>query len=95
MNTRIPFTRLPALAVISASLALAACAGEAEDAAEEADAIGESIDGVAEGDALDGEEITEAVPGVVEAEPEGETPNTADLSDQENAEYTDDADGYE
>lgn len=95
MNTRTPLTRLPIIAALGASLALAACAGEAEDTAADTTEATDGVDGVVENDALSGEEIEEAVPGVEDATPEGDTPNTADVADQENLEVTDDADGYE
>lgn len=88
MITRTLFTRLPLAAALGASLALGACAETADDGP--ADTAGESIEGVAEGDALTGEEVEEAVPGIEEADPEGETGNTADLGDPDNVEYTDD-----
>ena len=81
-------SRLTPLALAAAlALPIAACS-PAADEGDSDDAIGESVDGVAEGDALSGEEIEEAVPGVTDAAPEGATGNTADLGDPSNVEYT-------
>ncbi|MBV7258858.1 hypothetical protein [Erythrobacter crassostreae] len=88
MNTRTLFDRLPLVAVLGAGLTLAACGAPESDGP--ADTAGESIEGVAEGDALTGAEIEEAVPGVEDANPEGETGNTANLGDPANVEYSDD-----
>nr|WP_298931417.1 hypothetical protein [uncultured Erythrobacter sp.] len=90
MNTRTVFARLPLAAALGVGLTLSACGAPADDGP--ADTAGESIEGVAEGDALTGEEIEEAVPGIEGAQPEGETGNTADLGDPANVEYTDDPD---
>lgn len=38
---------------------------------------------------ITGEQIEEAVPGIEEANPDGTSPNTADLGDEENAEFRD------
>ncbi|MHA7820893.1 MAG: hypothetical protein ACX930_14695 [Erythrobacter sp.] len=80
-------TQLPAIAAaLTASLALAACTAEPAPTGED-DLPETQIDG--DPDAISGEAIEEAVPGVEEASPEGETSTTADLQEAENAEYTD------
>ncbi|MBD2842935.1 hypothetical protein [Erythrobacter rubeus] len=73
----------------AASFALAACTAETADPAADA---GETAAAPADNDALTGAEIEQAVPGIEDADPEGETGVTADLGEEENVEYTDDAD---
>lgn len=83
MKTRTPFTHLPIIAALSASLSLAACAGETEAISEEDAAENASI---VEDEAPSGDEIAEAVPGVEDADPEGTSPNTMNLGEEENIE---------
>ncbi len=92
MQTRNSLVRFSAFAATGAAISLAACSAPADDGP--ADTAGESIEGVAEGEPLTGAEIEEAVPGIENAEPEGETGNTANLGEPENVEYTDDAEEY-
>ncbi len=94
MRTNTPFARPAIIATLGAALALAACDQAADtetDAMEEADAmISDNADAP-----IMGEEIEEAVPGIEEAAPEGDTPNTADLGEEENIEVAEEGDLYE
>ncbi|GMN03525.1 hypothetical protein [Erythrobacter sp. MTPC3] len=77
-------------AVTAASFTLAACTAETEEGAAAPEA---GIEAPADGADLTGAEISEAVPGVEAAAPEGETGTTADLNEAEgNIVYTEDAD---
>lgn len=82
MRTR----NLAIAATLTASLALAACSAEpapqGEDDLPETEITGDP-------DAISGEEISEAVPGVEAADPDGETSSTAEFDGEGNAEYTD------
>lgn len=73
---------------LALALALAACAGESEGANAGEDDLPESMVETEEGD-VTGEEIADAVPGIEEADPEGDTPNTAGINSEEDAEYLD------
>ncbi len=75
-------------AVAGLSLSLAACAGEADDDADE-DSAAELDDAMMANDAPTDGEIAEAVPGVEDVDTEGETPNTAELDEDENIETAD------
>ncbi len=81
-------TRSATAAALALSLGLAACAGEAPEASDDADSV-ETIETDMEADAISDEAIEEAVPGIEDADAEGDTPNTADLDDQENLEVND------
>jgi len=75
-------TLMTALTVTS--FTLGACTAETDTTETEGAMVAP-----ADGADLTGEEITEAVPGVEAADPEGDTSNTADLQEPGNAEYSD------
>ena len=85
MRTRPKLSLFAAAAALP--LTLAACGAEpaGEDDLPEPEITSAPED-------VSGDEISEAVPGVEEAYPEGDTPNTADLDSESDAEYTDVAD---
>ena len=82
---RFPLSATLVTAITAASFTLAGCAAETEQPVDETETAMEADDG-----ALSGAEIEEAAPGIEDAQPEGETGNTADLGEPENVEYTDD-----
>ncbi|MBV7265275.1 hypothetical protein [Erythrobacter ani] len=89
MTTRFPLTAKLMTAATAASFALAACTAETDDRTADTDA---GVTAPAEGADLTGAEIEQAVPGIEDADPEGDTGVTADLGEEENVEYTDDPD---
>lgn len=81
LMTKTPF----ALAAVAA-LTLSACTAESESANAGADDLPETPIGD-DPEAISDDEIVEAVPGVEGADAEGDTGNTADLGEEENAEF--------
>ena len=81
--------RMALIAALSAPLALAACEEPAEPEVDPAQPD-ESMIMESPDEPLTGQEIEEAVPGIEDVTPEGDTPNTADLSDEENLDVTED-----
>ena len=77
-------TLMTALTVTS--FTLGACTAETDTTETETEG---GMVAPADGADLTGAEITEAVPGVEAADPEGDTSNTADLEEPGNAEYSD------
>ncbi len=79
-------TLMTALTVTS--FTLGACTAETDTTETETETEGGMV-APADGADLTGAEITEAVPGVEAADPEGDTSNTANLQEPGNAEYSD------
>lgn len=89
MRTLSKFARPAALTAMAAALALSACGEAPETGDDDAMAEGDAMMAGEGDDALTGEEISEAVPGVDGADPESGMAATADLDDEEDLEVAD------
>lgn len=88
MRIRVGKKTLALTTPLALAVALAACSAENESVNAGEDDLPES-EIYDQPDANTGEQMEGTVPGVEEAYPEGDTPNTADIEDENDAVYTD------